>query len=247
MRMRHLIIWTFCLLPFTAIFAQNADPQKEFGNWNAWINSLSFNSKWKLDSDIHFRYWQFGKDPNTLILRGQLTYVLLPAVELGAGYGYFEFYPYGDAVDLKPNSTEHRPHQQIFVKHKLKKFSINHRLRLEERLIQTPSKKTIWRPRQRLYIAHPVIGKLYGFGSYEHFWTLSDWKFDQGRLHFGFGCPLGKNTKLELAFLRHYVKNSVEYSRLQVNFFHEFQRGAQKGKHLKSLPVSQVPRNLLLL
>ncbi len=217
--MRKHLFWLFLFLPFSAIFAQINNPQDVFGNWNAWINSLVFSPKWKLDTDFHFRTWQFGADPNTLILRGGLTYVANPWLEFQAGYGYFEFYPYGGDDALKANSKEHRMHQQVFAKHKLKKFSINHRLRLEERLIQTPAKKTIWRPRHRLYISHPIAGKLYSFGSYEHFWTLSDWKFDQGRLHLGFGYQLGNNTKLELAYLRHFLKNSVEYDRLQINFF----------------------------
>ena len=216
--MRNLFLWFIYLISFSASFAQNSDPQKEFGNWNAWINSLVLSPKWKLDTDFHFRTWQVGKDPNILILRGGLTYVAKPWLEFQAGYGYFEFYPFSDTVDWKPNSIEHRLHQQVFAKHKLKKFSINHRLRLEERLIQTPNKKTVWRPRHRLYVAHPILDKLYAFGSYEHFWTLDDWKFDQGRLHLGFGYQLAPNAKFELAYFRHFVKNSVEYNRLQINF-----------------------------
>jgi Protein of unknown function (DUF2490) len=216
--MRNPFLWLIFFLPFSTSFAQNANPQDEFGNWNAWINSLVFSPKWKLDSDFHFRTWQVGKDPNNLIFRGGLTYVANPWLELQAGYGYFEFYSFGDAVDLKPNATEHRFHQQVFAKHKLKKFNINHRLRLEERLIQTPSKKTVWRPRHRLYISHPIVDKLYVFGAYEHFWTLSDWKFDQGRLHLGVGYQVGKNAKFEIAYLRHFLKNSVAYNRLQINF-----------------------------
>lgn len=220
--MRNLFVLAFGLFPFAAILGQNADPQKEFGNWNAWINSLNFSPKWKLDSDVHFRFWQFGKDPNTLILRGQLTYVLHPAVELGAGYGYFEFYPYGDVADLKPNSKEHRPYQQAFIKHKIKKFSFNHRLRLEERLIQTPAKKEVLRSRYRFMVSHPVQDRLYAFLAYEHFWTWSDLKFDQGRLHIGLGHPLGKHTKFELAYLFHKVKNDQEFNRLQVNLITNF-------------------------
>lgn len=220
--MRHLTIIAFCLSNFTALFAQNADPQKEFGNWNAWINSLVFSPKWKLESDIHLRFWQFGKDPNTLILRGQLTYVLRPAVELGAGYGYFESYPYGDVADWKASSKEHRPYQQVFVKHKLKKFSFNHRLRLEERLIQTPAKKEVLRSRYRFMVSHPVQEKLYAFVAYEHFWTWSDLKFDQGRLHIGLGHPLGQHAKFELAYLFHKLINDVEYNRLQVNLITNF-------------------------
>lgn len=220
--MRHLIIiiLLFCFL--SPNYAQNKDPQAEFGNWNAWINSLVFSPNWKLDTDFHLRTWQLGKDPNTLILRGGLTYVAKPWLEFLAGYGYFEFYPYAGEDGWKANSKEHRPYQQIFAKHKVKGFSFNHRLRLEERLIQTPAEKQILRSRYRFFVSHPVVSKLYAWTSYEHFWTMSDWKFDQGRLHLGFGHPIAKNAKLELAYLHHFVKNKVEYKRLQINLITSF-------------------------
>lgn len=183
---------------------------------------MAFSSKWKLDTDFHFRTWQIEKDPSNLILRGSLTFVPRQWLELSVGYGYFEFYPFEGDDALKANSKEHRLHQQVFAKHKFKNFSFNHRLRLEERRIQTPAEKHILRSRYRFYVAHPVVSKLYAWSSYEHFWTMSDWKFDQGRLHIGLGHPLGKNAKLELGYLRHFVKNDIEYNRLQINFFTNF-------------------------
>ena len=220
--MRTLLLCLFLLAFLTPAHAQNKNPEKVFGNWNAWINTLSFSPKWKLESDFHVRTWQIGEDPNTLILRGGLTYTATSFMELSAGYGYFESYPFEGDEGWKAVSTEHRFHQQLFAKHRLKKFSFNHRLRLEERMIKTPAKKDILRTRYRFLVAHPVAGKLYGFASYEHFFTNSDWKFDQGRLHMGLGHPLGKHAKLELAYLRHFVKNSLEFNRLQINFITSF-------------------------
>ncbi len=216
--MRNYLVCLCFLLPLSASFAQNSDSQNEFGNWNVWTNSLVFSPAWKFDTDVQFRTWQLGKDPSNLIFRGGITYVAKPWLEFQAGYGYFQFYPFGDAVDWKPNSIEHRPHQQILAKHKLKKISFNHRLRLDERFIQTPTEKNFLRPRYRFFASYPVVGKLYIFGTYEYFWTLSDWKYDQGRLHLGFGHPIGEHTKLEATYIRLFLKNSEEYNRLQINF-----------------------------
>jgi hypothetical protein len=215
--MRHLIIGILLLSFLAPVSAQNKNPEDEFGNWNAWINTLVFSPTWKLDTDFHLRTWNFGKDPFNLILRGGLAFVAKPWLELSAGYGYFEFYPYGGEDGWKASSKEHRLYQQVFAKHKFKGFSFNHRYRLEERMIQTPAEKHIRRSRYRFFVSHPVASKLYTWASYEHFWTMSDWKFDQGRLHLGFGHPIAKNAKLELAYLRHFVKNDLEYNRLQVN------------------------------
>lgn len=220
--MRTLICSIFLLFSVAASQAQNKNPEDVFGNWNAWINTLSFSPKWKLESDFHLRTWKFGDDPSTLILRGGLTFVPTGFLELSAGYGYFETYPFEGSDSWVASATEHRFHQQLFAKHKLKKFSFNHRLRLEERMIQTPARKDILRTRYRFMAAHPVVEKLYSFVSYEHFFTMSDWKYDQSRLHLGLGHPLGKHAKLEIAYLRHFLKNSQEFNRLQINFFTNF-------------------------
>lgn len=220
--MRNLFCSSLLLCFLAPSQAQNKNPEDVFGNWNAWINTLVFSPKWKLDTDFHLRTWQVGEDPATIILRGGVTYVAKPWLEFLVGYGYFEFYPYEGEDGWKANSKEHRPYQQVFVKHKFKNFSFNHRYRLEERLIQTPMEKQILRSRYRFFVSHPVVSKLYGWASYEHFWTMSDWEFDQGRLHMGFGHSLGKLAKLELAYLAHFVKGNQEFNRLQINFITNF-------------------------
>ncbi len=209
------------------VFKTNAQApgESDFGSWMMWFNSLKINGKWKIDSDFHLRNWQLAKDPNTLLLRAGLTHSPNNWLELTAGYAYIEGYAFEGAEDWKTLSTEHRIWEQLVAKHKNWGISFHHRFRVEQRFVNTASDFYQDRLRYRFLLSRPFLKNkpaLYGFGSYEHFFTAKDFKFDQGRLHIGLGYTLSKRLKLEAAYLRHFLKGGLEFNRLQLNVITSF-------------------------
>lgn len=218
---QYLVAFILLLTAITAGAQKTAEDH--LGLWTAWINGLTLHPGWRIDTDVHLRTFRFPDDPNILILRGGLMHAPLPWLELTAGYGYFEFYTFGTAMDAwKAHTTEHRPWEQVLVKHKNYGFNFNHRLRLENRIVNAADDFFQNRFRLRSYVQRPFSKTFYGWASYEHFWTLGDWKFDQGRLHAGLGCAVNPHLKVEAAYLRHFVKGKLHFNRLQINVITAF-------------------------
>ena len=216
----------FAFLFLLYITNAQAQGETEFGSWIMWFNTLKINEKWKIDSDFHLRNWQFAADPNTLLLRAGLTRSPNKWLELTAGYAYIEGYAFGGSgEDWEALSTEHRIWEQLVAKHQNLGFSFHHRLRVEQRFVNAASDFYQDRLRYRFLFTRPFLQKnpaLYAFGAYEHFITAKKLRFDQGRLHLGVGYSLTKRLRLEAAYLRHFLRGSLEFNRLQLNVITSF-------------------------
>ena len=223
--MTRIIFFFLILFCVTKTTAQHPAESKN-GTWIMWFNSLVINEKWKIDSDFHLRFWQLTNDPNTLLLRAGLTHSPHSWCELTAGYAYIEGYSFEMATEnWDASSAEHRLWEQFVAKHKHAGFSFHHRLRIEQRIVEASNNFYQDRIRYRFLLSRPFFKAkpaFYGVSSYEHFFTPKDFKFDQGRLNAGLGYAIKKNLKLEVAYLRHFLKDGVAFNRVQINIITSF-------------------------
>jgi hypothetical protein len=143
-----LTLKTFCLclLLFSA-FAVGAQPAgraivDQQITWASYISNVKLSDRLTLFLDGQFRYVASAQntkamEPMQTLLRTIIDYNINKKLSVSPlGYARVINHLYGK----QPNSivnNEHRLYQQIFYKHSLGKLNVNHRLRLEERFIQS--------------------------------------------------------------------------------------------------------------
>lgn len=152
-----------------------------------------------------------GKDPQdgdgdlrSFIARGALGWEVRPGWSLWAGYGYTPVYD--------PDRDEHRIFQQSVVDWKVGPFLAQHRLRLEQRLLQHESEAS-WRLRNQLRFLYPLPRwpSWSLVAADEVFLDLNtvddgpDSGFDQNRLFLGVSHQLTKHVRVEVDYLNQAV------------------------------------------
>ncbi len=128
-------ISVFCLLSSLAVHAQN-DRVNDHNNtnWLQTINTMRLNANWSLHAEYQWRrtdglkYWQQS------LLRIGVNYKLNDHITVHAGYAWAETFPYGDEPIASAGTfPEHRIYEQITFRQPLKKWTVSHRFRIEQR------------------------------------------------------------------------------------------------------------------
>jgi hypothetical protein len=118
--------------------AQNTNRQTvdQSITWFSINSNVKLTKKWSAVVDGQFR---FVKDLENMqhMLRIGASYDITSKLSIvPVGYSYIWNYKYGEQPAAYVNN-EHRIWQQVFYKHKVSFISVNHRLRLEERFLQS--------------------------------------------------------------------------------------------------------------
>lgn len=196
-----LFIVVFIIFSSINLFGQPA----ENGNWLIYIGNQKINKKWNLWSEVQYRNYNLIGDVEQLLLRTGIGYNLSDDNNnLLMGYGYIQSYKYDNITSIKTQTNEHRIFQQFITKQKINSFFIQHRYRIEERILENDFKI---RFRYFLSINKPINKKqlekdaIYLSAYNEIF--LNDRKtiFDRNRLYGGLGYCINKNVKIELGYM----------------------------------------------
>lgn len=196
------------------------------------------------DTNVHAWFMYFGDHPvskswgihvegqirrsNTvltwqqLLLRFGVNYQLNPNIMFTAGYAYVRSWPYG-GYPAKAAFPENRFYEQAVIKHKINWLSIQHRLRLEQRLVGTvpPPEAEVegWETRNRFrYMLRgdiPLRMKVkgqerFGIALYDElFWQFGANRgprsFDQNRAYGALTYKLTPSNRLEFGYLYQYI------------------------------------------
>ncbi|MDX2149603.1 MAG: DUF2490 domain-containing protein [Bryobacteraceae bacterium] len=96
--------------------------------WGRW--GVHFDTQWRRDN-VGFHWQQYQ-------LRPGINYRISDNVLLTIGYVFTRTYPYGD-YPVARAIPEHRPYEQLLVRHRVRGMRVSHRFRLEQRFIRYPT------------------------------------------------------------------------------------------------------------
>lgn len=192
-----------------------------------YFGNHKITDKWSLHTEYQFRRSDWILNWQQSLSRIGIDYKLNDKVMLTAGYGFITTFPYG-MQPIAAMFNEHRIWQQLVITDKTGRVGLNHRFRMEERLLEnkvlvgenykTNGHTYLNRIRYRLLCTVPLnksemnTGTLFlalydeifvGFGKNMRYNI-----FDQNRLFAAVGYQYNKSGNLQLGYLNHIVLKS---------------------------------------
>src|SRR3954453_10889501 len=123
-----------CLFTLTLPAPSIAQTDSNFHGWLMYFGDHPVSDRWGVHLEAQFRRTNGGLAPQQLLLRPALNFSVNSHLMLTGGYGYVRTSRYGD-FPAPAAFPENRFFEQGLIRHKLGKVGIQHRLRLEQRLI----------------------------------------------------------------------------------------------------------------
>ena len=202
------------------------------GAWYMYFGSQPLGKGFNWHNEVQYRNYNLGGDLEQLLLRTGIGYNLTENNNnLLLGYGYIHSRPYTESGE-KFTTTEHRIFQQFITRQQFGRFHIQHRYRLEERML-----KEDFRMRFR-YFLNAVIpftekqmnpGGWY-FGLYnEIFLHLDAPAYDRNRVFGALGYVAGKNLRFELGYMHQFMEQGG-LDQLQFGIFNSAPFSAWLGR-----------------
>ena len=128
------IILFVCLFTTAAASAQRLQDHNIIG-WKASFNTIYLSKHTSLWLEYQWRREDYVRNWQQSLARGGVQYHFNNGVSAMAGYGYIITFPYGDYAAGPHKIPEHRIFEQMSWNESIGRVSINHRLRLEQRLV----------------------------------------------------------------------------------------------------------------
>ncbi len=200
------------LFLFLAATITGYSQSDRFGNWLMYFGQTQLSEKFSLHTEIQYRNDDFLlTDIEQLLIRGGLNYHFSKNLMFTAGYGYIPSYRLEDNL-LSAFTEEDRIWQQIIVRNNLKSFSLEHRLRQEQRWIGS-----VYRGRFRYRILASIPfsiknQKKYSINFYDEiFLNTKGEAFDRNRLFASLGYKINPKTSVQVGILNQAVKNNDKW------------------------------------
>lgn len=196
------------------LYAQ--DVRSRTANTNAWFmyfGNHKISERIGIHAEVQIRRHDIASEWQQLLLRTGIDYYLKDNHRITAGYAFIETHPYGTFA-VPQSFPEHRLWQQFTTTQTLGKVNLNHRYRLEQRMIGNATtgefKNGRYENRFRYMAkatmnitqsANPVFAALYNelfinFGK-----DVAYNIFDQNRLYGAIGFTFSPALKLEVGYL----------------------------------------------
>jgi hypothetical protein len=194
--------------------------------WLHYFGTHRFANELSIHTEVQVRRANFLASWQQLLLRAGLNYHLSENVILTAGYCYVGTYPYGEQP-IRSFRPEHRPWEQVMVRHFEGTFEFQHRFRMEQRFLgdfeavqNQPASGADYqnRARYRCLITVPLEGDRVRAGSWflnaydEVFISFGDNVryniFDQNRLGANVGYQFLPNGNLQIGFMNQTIQKA---------------------------------------
>jgi len=221
---KALILLTF-FFSSQFIQAQSGPDEDQLGAWYMYFFNADFkNSKFGIQGDYQFRFWNFGSDLEQVLLRTGITY--RPDNINGLftlGYGNITS---GIPGDSDATSGESRIYQEALLPHKISnKIQLTHRFRYEQRFVSGQDFRTRYRynlfmnillnntslEKNTAYIA--LYNEIFINGQRE----IGDERvvqlFDRNRTYLGFGYKIFDNSRVQIGWMK---QTTVTWSKGQM-------------------------------
>lgn len=159
-------------------------------------------------------------NPQQLLIRTGINYHFSKATSATVGFAFVETYPYGD-FPVNKAFPERRLWEQFQHAHRLGRFNLNHRMRLEQRFVGNSATGSFeggfyvnrFRYMLRSTVEFTVKKKDYYIATYDEIFIPFGAKahsnnFDQNRLYaaLGFHVPI-ISSKIEIGYMNQYLQH----------------------------------------
>jgi hypothetical protein len=205
----------------------NNNPVPKNGYWIAYIGDNKITKKVGLHSEIQVRNLMLDNNVETFLFRTGTNIYLNDQMMLTAGYGYFNNTPSTPEMPAA-KTLEHRTWQQFLTRHKMSKFQMEHRYRLEQRFVHHAAngkQAAQHRMRYRFQTLFPVYQLQEQFSHV--FLALNNelminlrpeptMIYDRNRFFAGMGVQLNPKMNVQMGYLNQYA-NLPKYSKGQVD------------------------------
>jgi hypothetical protein len=243
-----LLLVIFASTTATHLSAQAILARETSVQTHGWLNlfsTLRFSKEWSVHTEAQIRRSDFIASWQQLLLRAGINYHVSDNVTLTAGYCYVGTYPYG-GQPIRSFRPEHRPWEQVNVRHFEGPFEFQHRFRLEQRFLgnfeATPNQPEGGsdyqnRVRYRCLITLPLEGERVKAGTwfvnaYDELFinfgeTVGYNVFDQNRLGANIGYQFLPLANVQLGFMNQTIQKANGYqlesnNTLMVFLFYNF-------------------------
>lgn len=215
-------LFLVALVLIVSLSKTNAQTVHQNSGWGAFFNSTKFNAKWGLALDIQVRTADdWGYYVRNTLFRPGITYYLNNKSNVTAGYMLATTNNKFSPIPNKQTLLEHRIWEQYIYNHKIGAVFAMHRLRLEQRFIETNGTDDIFSQRFRYFfrLIQPLQKKQDTFtkGAFvalqnETFLNIQNKDqlnksvFDQNRAYLALGYRFSKKFDIEAGYLNQVVK-----------------------------------------
>lgn len=220
----------FILLSLVAsLAAGEAHAQKQIDTqahaWAMYFGNHRINERWGIHTEYQWRRNDMFDKWQQSLMRIGVEYYLKNGLQFTVGYGHIRTFPYG-AQPVAFTFDEHRIWQQVAYNQQFWRITLNHRYRMEQRVVETALPKVEGqfagtefqlrhRARYRLQLTFPLSRKelkdntlflgLYdeiflGFGPH-----IGRNVLDQNRAYVALGWRFNKNFNVQAGYLNQYV------------------------------------------
>jgi hypothetical protein len=216
------LLWILALSSVTPCAAESVQD----ANAHAWFMYFGDHpigaGKWGIHAEAQLRRANAGLTSQQFLVRPGVNYQLAPNAMLTFGYAFVRSSAYGDFPARAP-FPEHRLFEQLLLRQRAGKVLLQHRLRLEQRLVGAVPRLGAgvdwWEPRNRVrYMLRGDIplpfktrGKRrFGLALYNEFFVHVGANrgiryLDQNRAYGALTYQLSKWNRLEFGYLHQYV------------------------------------------
>lgn len=200
----------------TLVQAQKSD----LGAWYMYFGNNKISKKLNFHNEIQYRSFDGAGDLEQLLVRTGIGYDLTEDNNnILLGYGFVLSRPYENGE--KAENTEHRIFQQYITKQKFGRFNLQHRFRLEERILEDD-----FRMRFRYYLGFniPISNKemlpktWYAAVYNEVFLHGNSPVFDRNRVYGALGYVISKNLKIEAGYMNQ-IQENKNRGQIQIGFY----------------------------
>ncbi len=213
--------------------AQTAIDEEQPGAWYMYFFTKKFEkSRFGIQGDYQFRYWDFGSDKEQILLRTGLTYKPKKAdILFTLGYGFISSGAFGESTE---NVIENRVYQEALIPQRIgSRFLITHRFRYEQRWVDGQDFRT--RYRYNLFLNIPLNAtdlkkKTIYIALYNELFIngqrgIGDGRsveiFDRNRAYGGLGYGLKDNLRMQLGWMNQ-TTDDISKGQAQVSLHHTF-------------------------
>lgn len=230
---KTLLLLAFSVLTVFYSKAQSTVDENQLGAWYMYFFNMPFeNSRFGIQGDYQFRYWNFGSDKEQILLRTGITY--RPAstnIMVTQGYAFISSGEFGESRD---NSIEHRIYQEVLMPQQVGgRFYFTHRFRFEQRWVENQDFRTRFRyniflniplnreklEKNSLYLA--LYNEIFINGQKSIGDGRSVEYFDRNRTYLGLGYGLLDNLRIQGGWMNQ-TQDSYSKAQAQLSLHHTF-------------------------
>jgi len=230
--MKKYFLVALMALSTLSLHAQDVDGD-QLGAWYMYFFNKSFkNSRFGIQGDYQFRFWNIGSDLEQILLRTGVTYKPENAnILFTLGYGNITTGQFGDSDDT---FNESRIYQEALIPHKVgNRFLLTHRFRYEQRWVANQDFRT--RYRYNIFLNIPFNGtelkkSIVYFAFYNELFIngqkdIGDGRsveyFDRNRTYLGLGYGLKDNLRMQGGWMKQ-TTNNWSKGQAQLSLHHSF-------------------------